>query len=76
MESIDLTKRFRCPVCGKYEFKFEGSFETCPICDWINDPLYDFRGANSDGSKSYVRWDDNNNAQYITVSRKGEIERN
>ena len=30
----------------------------------------------SDGSKSYVRWDDNNNAQYITVSRKGEIERN
>lgn len=46
MESIDLTKRFRCPVCGKYEFKFEGSFETCPICDWINDPLYDFRGAN------------------------------
>lgn len=28
------------------------------------------------GAWSYVRWDDDNNEQYITVNSKGEIERN
>ena len=30
----------------------------------------------TNGARSYVRWDDSNNAQYITVNKKGEIERN
>lgn len=30
----------------------------------------------SNGARSYVRWDDSNNAQYITVGKNGKIERN
>lgn len=26
-----------CPVCGKYYFTEENSFDVCPICDWEND---------------------------------------
>lgn len=27
----------KCPVCGKYEFSGENSFDICPICNWEND---------------------------------------
>lgn len=28
-----------CPVCGRYEFKDEGSFDVCPYCGWQDDAL-------------------------------------
>ena len=30
-------KPYLCPVCGKYEFPFRGSFYTCHVCGWIDD---------------------------------------
>ena len=27
----------KCPVCGKYDFPEENSFDICPICGWVND---------------------------------------
>lgn len=29
---------FKCPVCGKYEFKEYASFNFCPVCGWADDP--------------------------------------
>ena len=26
-----------CPVCEKFKFPYEGSFETCEVCGWTDD---------------------------------------
>ena len=28
-----------CPVCGKYEFEYAGSFDICPFCGCVDDEL-------------------------------------
>lgn len=28
-----------CPVCGKSHV---GGFQTCPVCEWSNDPAQEF----------------------------------
>lgn len=53
----------KCPVCGKFTFKDEASFDTCPFCGWeddevqTNDPYYT-GGANTISLNEYK-------AQYI-----------
>lgn len=32
-------KGHKCPVCGKYEFGSDGSFEICEVCGWQDDPV-------------------------------------
>ncbi len=32
----DMRYRHPCPVCGKYFFEFEDSFEGCEVCGWID----------------------------------------
>ena len=38
-----------CPVCQKYVFEEYGCFETCPVCNWGDDPLQraepDYKGG-------------------------------
>lgn len=34
-----MEARHKCPVCGKYEFEEEGSFDFCEVCGWCDDPL-------------------------------------
>ena len=29
----------KCPVCGKTEFPYVGSFEVCDECGWEDDPI-------------------------------------
>lgn len=32
-------KKYKCPVCGKYEFEQEDNFSICHCCMWENDGL-------------------------------------
>ena len=29
----------KCPVCGSLAFPYPESFEVCPTCSWIDDPV-------------------------------------
>ena len=33
--SYDNAHYHPCPVCGKYYFEYENSFEGCPVCGWL-----------------------------------------
>ena len=37
--------KHKCPVCGKFEFEYEGSFDICEVCGWHDDPI---QGENPD----------------------------
>lgn len=48
----------KCPICGKYEFSDNGSFDICPYCGWedddiqLEDPNYE-GGANDFSLNKY-----------------------
>jgi len=50
----------KCPVCEKYEFKEEGSYDICPYCGWedddiqLDDPDYP-NGANEMSLNEYKK---------------------
>ena len=52
LESQHVATPHKCPVCGKYEFTDEGSFDICTICGWEDDPVMtddpDFDGGAND----------------------------
>ena len=41
-----------CPVCGKYMFEEEDSFDYCPVCGWGDDK---FQEENPDYKGGYNR---------------------
>ena len=36
---VKTSSKHMCPVCGKYEFPFAGSDDTCDVCGWVDDPI-------------------------------------
>lgn len=30
-----MGKKYKCPICGKYDFKYE--YDECPVCGWMLD---------------------------------------
>lgn len=36
-----MEERHKCPVCGKYEFDEDNSFDVCEVCGWVDDALYE-----------------------------------
>lgn len=50
MTSNGKSGAHKCPVCGKYEFPEEDSFDICPECgwedDWVQEDDPDYGGAN------------------------------
>ncbi len=39
-----------CPVCGKFEFEFHGSFDICNVCGWEDDNLQESKPNYSGGA--------------------------
>lgn len=31
--------KHKCPVCGKFQFEYEGSFDICDVYGWHDDPI-------------------------------------
>ncbi len=54
---------YMCPVCGKFRFPCKGSFYTCRVCGWIDDPIQleepdEDRCANVESLNEYrKKWD-------------------
>lgn len=42
-----MTTPHWCPVCKKYEFPFQNSYEICKVCGWIDD-RYQEQNPNED----------------------------
>ncbi|MCD7774424.1 MAG: hypothetical protein LUH40_02430 [Clostridiales bacterium] len=34
-----MAEKHKCPVCGKFVFDFDGSFDICEVCGWEDDNL-------------------------------------
>lgn len=51
----------KCPVCGKYEFEDEGSYDICPYCGWEDDDIQlddpDYSGGANEMSLNEYRKD-------------------
>ena len=45
--------RHKCPVCGKFVFPSESSFEICPFCDWMDDQ-YQIDYPDDDGGANNI----------------------
>lgn len=51
--------KHKCPICEKYDFPEEDSFDICPICGWEDDDLQlknpDYKGGANDMSLNEYR---------------------
>jgi rubredoxin len=36
---LNMAEKHKCPVCGKYEFEEQGSYDICEVCGWEDDPI-------------------------------------
>lgn len=34
-----IRKPHKCPICGRCEFPYSGSYDVCPVCGWEDDPV-------------------------------------
>lgn len=32
-----MLNKHKCPICGRYEFPDDNSFDICPVCNWEDD---------------------------------------
>lgn len=55
-----------CPVCGKHNFRVNGTNEICPVCEWINESLQNNYPDSHDGENTLSlneyrqKWQSNN----------------
>lgn len=54
-------KKYKCPVCSRYEFEFESDHDICPFCGWENDGVqnddHDYEeGANVMSLNQTKKW--------------------
>lgn len=54
-----VAKKFKCPVCGKFEFEAEDDNDICPVCRWENDGVQyddpDYAGGANEMSLNEAR---------------------
>lgn len=45
--------KVKCPVCGTVAFPFQGSYDVCPKCGWVNETFQE-ENPDEDGGVNFM----------------------
>ena len=70
VREYNFEEKFRCPVCGKFDFESVNDHDICPECGWENDVIQ-FEDPDYDGGANHMSLNEAR-AMYAEYCRKME----